>query len=76
MLPIIDVHGMTKEQALRVVSINMRAFYDQGFPDCTIIHGHGQGILKKNIRALLKQTIYVKSMASDSNDGATIAYFE
>ncbi len=78
-LPVIDVHGLTAQEAIRVVSINLKEFYNQGFPDVHIIHGNGQGILKQNIRSLLNTLGYVKSFRAgkhnEGKDGVTVAIF-
>ena len=75
--PIIDVHGMNSEDAILTVRINLKEFYDQGYPEVFIVHGKGQGILRDKIRLLLSQTPYVKEMRpghdNEGGDGVTIA---
>ena len=78
-LPKIDVHGMTSREAISLIQLSLPGFYNRGFPDVFIIHGNGQGILKKNIRNLLSGTYYVKSHRSgkpdEGGDGVTVAVF-
>lgn len=78
--PSIDVHGMTKEQALSTMRINLIHFYHTGFPEVHIIHGHGQGILKAAVRSSLITIGYVKSIRkgkdNEGGDGVTIAIFK
>ena len=79
-LPRIDVHGMTREQALATLRINLCHFYETGFPEVHVVHGHGQGILKSAVRATLRTIGYVKSIKratqSEGGDGVTIAVFK
>ena len=78
--PSIDVHGMTKDQALSTMKLNLMHFYQTGFPEVHIIHGHGQGILKTAVRSSLRTIGYVKSIKkgndNEGGDGVTIAIFK
>ena len=78
-LPVIDVHGMTREETIRIIRINLPAFYDMGFHEIHIIHGKGQGILRETVRDLLSGTGYVKKIRtgrpSEGGDGVTVAIF-
>jgi DNA-nicking Smr family endonuclease len=74
-LPTIDIHGMTRAEASKVIRPNLKYFHDQGFHEVHIIHGHGTGVLKAYVRALLNNLSYVKDMRSESNDGVTVAVF-
>ena len=77
--PKIDVHGMTAEQACSLVRVNLPAFYQRGYPEVFIVHGNGQGILKKNIRAMLRSFSFIKSLRrgkqEEGGDGVTVAIF-
>ncbi len=77
--PKIDVHGMTSESACNLVRANLIGFYQRGYPEVFIIHGHGKGILKQNIRAMLRSFSYVKSLrrgkTNEGGDGVTVAVF-
>ena len=74
-LPVIDVHGMNRVEAVKTVRKNLKYFHDQGFNEVHIIHGHGTGVLKAYVRTLLSHLSYVKDMRSESNDGVTVAVF-
>jgi DNA mismatch repair protein MutS2 len=74
-LPVLDVHGMTREQAVKTIRKNLKFFHDQGFHEVQIIHGHGTGVLRAYVRALLNNLSYVKDIRSESNDGVTVAVF-
>ncbi|MCM2325861.1 MAG: Smr/MutS family protein [Candidatus Woesearchaeota archaeon] len=75
----IDVHGMNKEEALKAVRLNLLLYYNMGYPEVQIVHGHGQGILKEAVRNCLGNIGYVKKIRvgkpSEGGDGATIAIF-
>jgi DNA mismatch repair protein MutS2 len=77
--PKIDVHGMTREEALSAVRINLSSFNSRGFNEVYIIHGHGKNILKDSIRQLLSQQHYVRSMRrgkqNEGGDGVTVVSF-
>ena len=60
-LPVIDVHGMNRYDAIKTIRINLKSFYDEGFPEVTIVHGHGTGILRESVREFLKNIYYVKN---------------
>ncbi|MEK6916872.1 MAG: Smr/MutS family protein [Nanoarchaeota archaeon] len=78
-LPVIDVHGMTREETIRTIRINLLAFYNMGFHEVHIIHGKGQGILRDAVRTLLSGTGYVKRFragkSNEGGDGVTVAIF-
>ncbi len=78
--PKIDVHGMNSQDAVNLIKYNLKAFYQRGFPELFIIHGHGQGILKQKIRELLMHTSIVKSIRrgkpQEGGDGVTVAIFK
>ncbi|AJF61078.1 TPA: Smr/MutS family protein [Candidatus Woesearchaeota archaeon] len=77
--PVIDVHGMTREEAVRTIRANLLAFYDMGFPEVHIIHGKGQGILRDTVRDLLRATTFVRKARSgrpnEGGSGVTVAVF-
>jgi DNA mismatch repair protein MutS2 len=78
--PKIDVHGMTREEALSSVRINLPGFASRGYNEVFIVHGHGKNILKDSIRNLLRQLSYVKSIRigkqNEGGDGVTIVSFK
>jgi DNA mismatch repair protein MutS2 len=77
--PKIDVHGMNSEDACSVVRVNLIAFKERGYSEVFIIHGKGQGILKKKIREMLKYFAFVKKIRSgkydEGGEGVTVAVF-
>lgn len=78
--PKIDVHGMNSEEACNLVSRNIMHFRNRGYPEVFIIHGHGKGILKEKIRAMLRSNPYLKQLRrgsmNEGGDGVTIAVFK
>ena len=75
--PKIDVHGMTSEQAIRVVSINLREFQSSGYPEVHVVHGNGTGVLKSKIRWLLSNYGYFwrAGRYGEGGDGVTVVQF-
>lgn len=77
--PRIDVHGLTSEEALTKVKINLPQFKNLGYHEVYIIHGKGQGILRQKIRAFLVNNPYVKKIRkgkdNEGGDGVTVAIF-
>jgi DNA mismatch repair protein MutS2 len=78
--PSIDVHGMTRDQAISTIRMNLLYFYNTGFPEVHIVHGHGQGILKAAVRDMLRTVGFVKSLRkgkdNEGGDGVTVAIFK
>jgi DNA mismatch repair protein MutS2 len=78
-LPRIDVHGLTSNEAESHIRKNLLAFKNMGFLEVHIIHGHGQGILKKRVRELMNILIYIDSYRpgrqNEGGDGVTVAIF-
>lgn len=77
--PKIDVHGMTSQKACSLVRSSLPGFYQRSYPEVFIIHGHGQGILKKDIRAMLRTYPNLKSLRKgkqeEGGDGVTVVVF-
>jgi DNA mismatch repair protein MutS2 len=78
-LPKIDVHGMTSEQAVKTIRINLKEFHERGYPELYTIHGKGQGILRQKIRSLLRQIHYIKGFRAgklnEGGNGVTVVLF-
>ena len=74
--PVIDVHGMTRDEAKQFISLNLHHFHNRGYNEVYIIHGNGSGVLKTMVRKYLKQCGYVKSIRIQNNDGVSVAMFE
>jgi len=56
----LDVRGMRADEALNKVLKFLDAAWVAGTNEIRILHGTGEGILRKNIRALLQKTDYVE----------------
>jgi DNA mismatch repair protein MutS2 len=66
--PKIDVHGMNSEDACNTVRANLIAFRERGYSEVFIVHGKGQGILRKKIREMLRYFTFVKKMRTGKYD--------
>jgi DNA mismatch repair protein MutS2 len=77
--PKIDVHGMNSEDACNIVRANLVAFKERGYSEVFIVHGKGQGILRKKIREMLKYFAFVKKIRSgkynEGGEGVSVVYF-
>ena len=75
----VDVHGMTKEEALAHVDKYMYAALASGLDTFIIIHGKGLGILQKAVHYHLKYVKEVKNFRfatpQEGGSGKTIVYF-
>lgn len=76
--PELDLRGMRGEAALQEVENYLDKAIMMGFPSIKLIHGKGDGILRKLIRAYLKKYKEVKSIedehADRGGDGITYVY--
>ena len=72
----IDVRGMRAEEAIAVVDRFIDDALVLGYHEVSILHGRGDGILRKFIRDYLKQYNYVKSLKNEheerGGDGITL----
>lgn len=77
--PEIDVRGMRTENALQAIEKYLDKAVMMGFPTLKIIHGKGDGILRKMIRDYLRKYTQVNRMedehADRGGDGITNVYF-
>jgi DNA mismatch repair protein MutS2 len=65
-----DIRGERSDDALRRVERFLDDAIRQGEGSAVIVHGHGTGALKKELREFLKTSPYAKSFKSgDANDG-------
>lgn len=73
----IDLHGKNTEEAISVIE---EIVFANGPASILIIHGHGDGILKREIRKYLKESKYVQAVlfGEENNilggDGVTVVY--
>jgi len=78
--PEIDVRGMRTEDALNAIERLFDRALMMGFGNLKIIHGRGDGILRKMIRQYLKKYDQVDRMedehADRGGDGITYVYFK
>ncbi|WP_257667845.1 endonuclease MutS2 [Parapedobacter tibetensis] len=78
--PEVDVRGMRTEAALYEIEKYLDRALMMGFPSLKIIHGKGDGILRKFIRDYLRKYGEVSRMEDEHQDrggeGITYAYFE
>ena len=72
--PRIDVHGMTGDEAVRAVAINLREFEGIGYPEVFVVHGNGTGVLKSRIRTMLTNHGYAwrAGKYNEGGDGVTV----
>lgn len=74
--PVLKVLGMRGEEALRAVEKFLDEANLVGVKEVKIVHGYGEGILKRLIREYLKESPYVKSFRSgkpeEGGDGVTV----
>ena len=73
----LNLHGMTVEEATKVVRHEVHQCHLRGYPDITIVHGKGTGRLRKAMRQLLRSIPYVKKIRrgkpEEGGNGVTIA---
>lgn len=74
--PRLDLRGEWEEDALKKVAVWMDEAYALGQFNLKIIHGRGDGILRKSLRQFLKTVNYVRSYHSEQEeqggDGCTV----
>ena len=72
-LPTLDIHGFTSDIVYYAVSDFINDNIKMGNKKIVIVHGIGQGILKKEVRRLFSFDYRVKRLYGDSfNLGITI----
>lgn len=76
--PEIDVRGMRTEEALQQIELVLDRAVMIGYPSLKILHGKGDGILRRFIRDYLKKYSHVSRFedehADRGGDGVTYAY--
>jgi DNA mismatch repair protein MutS2 len=72
----LDVRGLRVEELLRAVERFLDALYGEGAAECSILHGHGTGVLKQALRDHLSCSPYVGSCrpggSHEGGDAVTI----
>ncbi len=72
-VPTLDLHGETRASTEILVKEFINDNYKMGNYELVIIHGIGEGILKKEVHKVLKQMKLVKEFGLDNfNSGCTI----
>jgi DNA mismatch repair protein MutS2 len=76
--PEMDVRGARGEEAMERISRWLDEAYTLGQPQLRVIHGKGDGILRKLLREHLKKLPFIKSYENEhadlGGDGATLIY--
>ncbi len=71
----IDLHGKTRAEANELLLSLLDKALLQGVQKLEIIHGHGNGIIKKEVHTFLDQSPYIASYKlQENNSGTTIAF--
>ena len=74
--PSLDLRGEREEDALKKVAVWIDEAYALGLLNLKIVHGRGDGILRKSLRQYLKTVNYVRSYRSEreeqGGDGCTV----
>jgi DNA mismatch repair protein MutS2 len=66
--PSLDVRGMRTEDALREVEIQLDKAMLLSYPSVRILHGKGNGILRKMIRQMLQKYDFIKAFGSETEE--------
>ncbi|MDL2297887.1 Smr/MutS family protein, partial [Synergistaceae bacterium OttesenSCG-928-D05] len=76
----IMIRGMTIDEAMPMVEQYLDQAYRAGYGSVTIIHGRGEGILRREVQALCKRTSYVADYklggAGEGGYGVTVVTFK
>ncbi|GHV54354.1 endonuclease MutS2 [Synergistales bacterium] len=76
----IMVRGMTVDEALPMVERYLDNAYRHGYGEVTVIHGRGEGILRREVHSLCKRTPYISDYRlgeeGEGGYGVTIVRFE
>ena len=77
--PTLDVRGQRAEEALRNIDLFLDRCVRNGDEAAVVIHGHGTGAIKRELRDFLKHSPYAKSFrsgeAGEGGDGVTVILF-
>ncbi|EQC44844.1 Smr domain protein [Bacteriovorax sp. BSW11_IV] len=72
----IDCRGMRLEEFQRKAETSINEVISGDIPFLTIVHGHGDGILKKWLRKYLSEQVELRYENIDGNDGCTRVYLK
>ena len=74
------VRGMTVDEALPLLEQYLDRAYRAGYGEVTIIHGRGEGILRREVQELCKRTPYVVEQRlggpGEGGYGVTVVKFQ
>lgn len=68
----LDARGMRLEEFISSFEVSLTDLMTQDIPYLTVVHGHGEGILKSWLRNFLKTNKDLVWSTHEGNDGATI----
>ena len=72
-MPELDLHGETRDTARVLVKEFINDNYKMGLFEVAIVHGIGEGILKKEVHKVLKESKIVQEYGLDNfNSGCTL----
>ena len=72
-MPKLDLHGETRDSSRVLLNEFIKDNYKLGNTSVAVIHGIGEGILKKEVHSTLKRSKYVASYKLDNfNIGCTL----
>ncbi|MBI4773637.1 MAG: Smr/MutS family protein [Deltaproteobacteria bacterium] len=66
---ILDLHTFSPKEVSDLLPEYLRACFEEGILDVTVIHGKGKGVLRETVHALLKQDPLVSSFHLDREQG-------
>ncbi len=74
------IRGMTADEAIPVVLDYLDKAYRAGYSSVSVIHGRGEGILRRHVHKLLSELPYVKEYyiapPNEGGEGVTIVKFK
>jgi dsDNA-specific endonuclease/ATPase MutS2 len=69
-IPVVDMRGLSVDEALRSVELEMDSAMRAGEERVHVLHGHGSGALKAALREHLQRSPYVKrARAAEQHEG-------
>ena len=72
-IPTIDLHGENRDSTRVLVNEFINDNYKMGIEEVAIIHGIGEGILKKEVHKVLRKSKIVKEFGLEHfNNGCTL----
>tara|TARA_B100001248_G_scaffold255904_1_gene236229 strand:+ start:3867 stop:6131 length:2265 start_codon:yes stop_codon:yes gene_type:complete len=74
----LDIRGMTMEEALQALEVEVDEALRQGSDRIQVVHGHGSGVLKKAVRTFCSRSDFIKKwhIADKSQGGDGVTWIE